>query len=798
MIKSYLRSAWRNTWKNKVFSAINIAGLAVGMAACITILLFVSYERSFDNFHAKNLYRLNEVQKFPGMLASQKVALSMYPMGPALKSDFPEILNFTRVSWGQQYQVTYQEKRLFLPQALAVDSTFLQLFDFKLVKGNRATVLQKPNSLVLTQAAAQKLFGDTDPVGKTVTHYATDTVGFVVTGVLADVPQNSQIQFDAIYPISTNYQSWMNRWGGNWLNTYFELAPGTSLASLEKKFPSFLKRHMNADQATYYELFMLPLTDVHGGSADIGLDYLNFQKFDKKTTALFTIIAFIVLAIAAINFMNLSTARSAERAREVGVRKSIGAKRSQLAGQFLGETLMLAMMALLIAIGLVELALPYINGLSLRDLHFPLFTNVKVLLTVLGGTALLGLVSGIYPALFLSSVQPVKVLKGVTDTGGGKSSLRNMLVVGQFTSAVFLMIATIFVVKQLHFMKDKDPGFVRSQVVTIPLSRVTSQKYALLKQELLGNSLISGVTGSIDNLGSHLDQGGVIFKYGNDPVREITATGLIVDHDYLDLYGIQLREGKNFSHEKSANGREYIINEAMAKELLKDHPKAALSTLIGKQFGVDSLGKITGIAKDFNFNSMHHKIETLYMFNQSDWGFRYMSVKINGQKAKESLAFIKQTWQAIQPDFPFEYQFLDDHFEEVYQADNQVSKIVSLLAGLAIFISCLGLFGLASYSAEKRVKEIGVRKVLGASVRNIVALLAGHFIKLVLISNLIAWPIAWYAISKWLEGFAYRIEVSWLVFAAIALVSVLIAMITISFQSVKAAIANPVRSLRSE
>ncbi|HVV56205.1 MAG TPA: FtsX-like permease family protein, partial [Mucilaginibacter sp.] len=331
-----------------------------------------------------------------------------------------------------------------------------------------------------------------------------------------------------------------------------------------------------------------------------------------------------------------------------------------------------------------------------------------------------------------------------------------------------------------------------------PFDDITYKKFDVLKQQLLSSSLIQGVTGAQDVLGSHLDQSGVEFKLGNDPKRNLTSTRLIVDPDYLDVYKIKLAMGRNFSNDKSANGREYIINEALAKELLKDKRGAPESALLGAHFGFDSLGTIVGIAKNFNFNSLHYKIETMFMFNQKDWGLSNMSVKINGAKASEAINFIKKTWNSACPGHPFDYQFLDDHFNEVYRADTQVSTIVGVLAGLAIFISCLGLFGLASYSAEKRVKEIGVRKVLGASVQRIVLLLSGHFLKLVVIANIIAWPLAWWAVSKWLQNFAYRIDLTWATFGVVAFLSVFIALATISFQSVKAATANPVKSLRSE
>lgn len=799
MIKNYLKIAWRNIWKNKIFSAINIIGLSIGMAACIVIMLFVTYEKSFDNFHTKNIWKLDEVQKFPGMVASQKVGLSMFPMGPTLRADFPEVKDFTRIHWEDKFKVVNGEKKIFLPEVFFVDTTFLNIFDFKLIKGDRNAALLKHHSIVLTEETASKIFGNADPMGKTVTHYGGDTTAYTVTGIAANPPKNSQLQFDALLSFNTIINKRMsNNWGGNWLSTFLVMSPNTDIKAFEKKMPAYLKKHMNGDGYKYYELFYLPLKDVHANSADIGLDYLNYQKFDKNITNLFLGIALIVLVIACINFINLSTARSAERAKEVGIRKSIGAQRVQLALQFLGETVMLSLIALVVAVVLVEIALPFINSLSRRELSLPIFSNPGLTLIIIVCTAIVGLLSGIYPAVYLSGFQPAKVLKGSVQTGKNKAMLRNILVVGQFTSAIFLMIATVLVVKQLNFMQTKDPGFSREQVVTVPLNMVSPQKYELLKQQLLTSSLIGGVTAAQDNLGSHLDQSGIAFKLEDAPQRQLTSTRLIVDNDYLKLYKIKLLQGKDFSGEKQQDGREYIINEALAKELLKDHPKRQMSSLIGAHFGYDSLGTIRGIAKDFNFNSLHYKVETLFMLSYKGDGFSTMSVKVNPGRTKEAINFIKSTWRNVEPDLPFEYQFLDDHFNEVYQVDDQVSKIVGILAGLIIVISCLGLFGLASYSAEKRIKEIGIRKVLGATVQNVTLLLSKNFLRLVLLANLIAWPLAWFMMHHWLEDFAYRITMQWWIFALAGITSVMIAFFTVSFQSIKAATTNPVKSLRSE
>jgi putative ABC transport system permease protein len=835
MLKNYFIIAWRTLTRHKLYSAINIVGLATGMAACIVILLFVFYEKSFDSMHHRNLYRLNEVQKFPGAATAQRIAISMFPMGPTLKDEFPQVLNYSRVRLNNEYQMTYGEKRVLFPQTYFVDTSFLRMFDFPLLKGNRQTALQNPNSVVLTESAARELFGNADPIGKTVSHFGEDTLLFTVTGILKDVPANSQFQFDALQSFNTIYKpNWINRWGDLGVNTYVELASNTDVAALEKKFPAYLKKHLAGDQRIHYELFLLPLREVHANAVDIIYDNINFQKFDKRYINIFIVLGLLVLLIASINFMNLSTARSAERGKEVGIRKSIGALRSQLGFQFLGETVLLALAALVIALGLVGLVLPYIDKLSGRDLSLIFFMHPGLLGAMFIGTIVLGVLSGLYPAIYLSSFRPVKVLKGdltrsrtrpergtypslegyeragardaaprsswlkFIDTGKNKGTFRNVLVIGQFASAIFLMIATILVFRQLNYMQTQDPGFDRDQVVTIRLGGTNSRKYDLLKEELSASPLVGGVTGAYDQLGNHLIDLGIGYWPGNSPMRILILTGLFVDPDYLSVYKIPLVAGRNFSREKSANGREFIVNETLGKELLKDQAGAALSSLIGKHFGDDTTASIVGIAKDFNFNSLHYKIEPLFLLDQTKGGFNTMSVKIKSRQASQAIAFIQSTWKKVFPEYPFNYQFLDDHFKEIYRTDAQISQIVGIMAGLAILISCLGLFGLASFSTEKRTKEIGIRKILGASIKDVVFLLSKHFIGLVLIANLIAWPLAWLALHRWIQEYAYRVAISWWVFVLAGMAALLIALVTMSFLTVKAATNNPVKSLRTE
>ena len=800
MFRNYFVVAWRSLTRHKLYAAINIIGLATGMAACIVIVLFVYYEKSFDSMHHKNLYRLNELQKFTSTETTQRDAITSFRMGPTLKTEFPEVLNYSRVDLNNQYEMTFGEKRVFFPQTYFVDSTFLRLFDFPLVEGDRQSALQKPNSIVLTQSAARELFGFTDPIGKTVEHFGEDTLLYTVTGILKDVPANSQFQFAALQSFSTVYKpDWMKRGGDDHgVFTYVELAPNADRAAVEKKFPAYLKKYRVGDEQIHYGLFLLPLWDVHASAADIHNDDINFQKFDTRYTNIFMGIGLLVLLIACVNFMNLSTAQSGDRAIEVGIRKTIGAMRWQLSMQFLGESVLISLLALVIALGLVSVVLPYVNKLSGRDLSPIFLVHPGLLVAMLIGAIVLGVLSGLYPAIYLSAFQPVKVLKGGSGSGKRKGIFRSILVIGQFASAVFLIIATILVFRQLNYMEHQDPGFDRDQVIVVPLHGINSRNYALLKEELSASPLVAGVTGAQDQLGGALETMGFGFWPGNGPMKVLFTPGVFVDPDYLSVYKIQVVAGRDFSSERSAFRKEFVINEMLARELLKDQPGKPMSWLIGKHLGDDTLCRIVGICKDFNFNSLHHKIEPMFLLDQGASSFSKMSVKINGRQAKQALVYIESTWKSVLPEYPFEYEFLDDHFKELYNTDAQVSQMVGIMAGLAILISCMGLFGLASFSTEKRTKEIGIRKILGASVEDVVFLLSKHFIGLVVIGNLIAWPLAWLAFNRWIQGYAYRAAISWWVFILAGIAALLIALATVSFLTIKAATNNPVKSLRTE
>ncbi|MFC5624233.1 ABC transporter permease [Algoriphagus winogradskyi] len=802
MWKNYLKIAFRNIRKNKLFSFLNIAGLSIGMAVCILIMLFVNYERNFDSIHTKNIYRLDEVQNWEGMVAPQKVALSMYPMGPTLLDEFPEIDNYTRITQNGEMRLLHEEKQVVLATTLSADDSFFALFDFQILAGDPENALTEPYSIVLTTSSSEKIFGNEPALGKVLPVANQDSTFFTVTGIMADIPDNSHLQFEGLVSLNTYAgPQAMGNWGGNWLTTYLELSEGADIEAMESKFPAFLVSHMGEEGAGGYELFLQPLSEVHAGSTDITHDYINYQKFDGAYTRIFFYIALIVLFIAGINFVNLSSAKSISRAMEIGVRKASGASKTQLYLQFIGESIVISLMAMLLAAVFVFLALPLLNQFSQRQLEFPLFTNPLFFGFMLLGAVMVGILSGLYPALYLSSFNPVNVLKGSPVSGKRKADFRNVLVVVQFSCAIFLIISTLFASRQVRFMQEKDLGFSHEQVITIPFGQRYTERYETLKQALLGSSQVQDVTASGQRLGNNLHQTGITF-HGSGPAVNLATSQVVVDPNFLDVYEIELIAGRNFNDTEADNGNTYLINESLAKELiLKDGEGRDIESLIGSQFGfsgMDSAGRIVGVVKDFNFNSLHHKIETLTIFNQRNWGFEELSVKISGDNVPEALAQIESIWNTQTPEREFEYQFLDDHFTELYRADQTVNTIVGMLTGLSILISCLGLFGLVSFTLEQRVKEIGIRKVLGASVTTVVAILSKDFIKLVLVAIVLAVPVSWYVVNQWIQDFAYRIDIEWWLFAVSGLVAILIALATVSSQAFKAAIRNPVDSLKSE
>ena len=795
MVKNYLISSWRHLMKHKRFALINILSLSLGIAACIVIYLFVQDERQFDGFHSKKdqIYRLCEVQSFPGT-NTKKVALSMPGMGPTMKEDFPEIASYTRFwGWGKQ-SVQVDEKSYMIKQAVGVDSTFLQIFDFPLIAGGRDGI-QSIYDCYITEEIAQMLFNATDVVGKQLT---LDGDLLTVRGVLADIPENSHLQFDLIASVylGARNDNFDAQFGSNFVNTYFTLHPDADLGAMAARYPQYLLDQIDDEAINdYYQLFLQPLEEVHLGSLDIEHDYNNHRKFNGTYIDVFILIGIFILIIASVNFMNLTTARASHRAKEVGVRKTIGAKKTQLFAQFIIESCLMAFMALVLALLLDWVSLPSLNSLIDRDFSITSFLTSKAAIFSVALTLILGLLTGLYPSLYLSSFRPVAVLKGLK-INEKKSVFRSSLVVVQFSLAVGLIICTLVVVQQLNYMKNKDLGFKTDHIIVVGLNNEARSNYRKIKEELQTRSNILGVTASGQRIGNNFHQWGFKVKLDTG-VTGFTPSNVLVDFDYLDVYGIKLKEGRNFSKDFATDdGLAFIVNESFVKELGVEDP-------IGQRVGHswypdDSLGTIIGVTEDFNFNSLHYKVNTLSMVIHTDWGYNEMSVKLNGQNLQEGIQEVEAVYNQFVTDYPFEYTFLDEHFKELYESDQQLGSVITIIATLSILIGCMGLFGLASISIERRIKEIGIRKVMGASLKDLLILLSKNFGLLVLIAACVAAPLSWLYLSDWLDGFAYRITINPLVFVLGSVAALAIAMLTISFHVLKASRSNPIESLRYE
>jgi putative ABC transport system permease protein len=799
MIRNYLSIAIRNIRKSPLYAFINIFSLAIGLAACLIIYLFIKDERSFDSFHARNrqIYRLDEIQNFAGTNL-QKVALSMPGMGPAMVADFPEVRNFARFwNHGQQLFIK-EEKRILIDAAAAADSTFLRLFDFPLLTGDPQTALNETHSVVLTEETARKFFEAPEAaVGNTITIVDEE---FKITGILRDVPENSHLQFDALLSMTTFTRrdaQFNHRWGSNFLNTYLLLEPHADIKALESKFPDFMQRHTeNPEVNKHYTLFLQPLSEVHLASMDIEHDYNNYRKFNGKYLDLFTLIGIFILLIAGVNFMNLTTARAGHRWKEIGVRKTVGAKKFQLFAQFIFESIFLALTALSLAVLFDLIFVSLLNNLIGRQLSLASFFDEPMELIV--GILLamvLGLLTGIYPSFYMTSFNLSRILKG-GNKGDGRSIFRSSLVVVQFGLALAMIVSTLVVLQQLYFMKNKDMGFNKDQIMLVSMNQDANKKFEIIKEELLSGSHVQGVTASGQRIGNNFHQWG--FKVKADTgILEITPSNVNVDFDYLNVYGIQLKEGRNFSRLHAGDkGKAFIINESFAKEL-------NLGETVGTRAGHswypdDSLGSIIGVVEDFNFNSLHYKINTLSLVVHPDWGYDEMSVKIASDNIKEAIADVQAVWEKHIPNFPFTYSFLDEHFEKLYRSDQQMSAVVSIMAGLAILISCMGLFGLSAITTEKKTKEIGIRKVLGATETQITVLLSRNFVFLIGVSFVLVSPITYWLLRSWLDNFAFRIAINPMIFLLGGILALAIALLTISYHTLRSARKNPVNALRYE
>ncbi|WP_299819750.1 ABC transporter permease [uncultured Pontibacter sp.] len=788
MIKNYFKMAYRNLMRHKIFSLINVSGLALGMTCSILILLWVRDELSFDRFHEDtgNLYRLMEVQSYPGS-DNLTTSATPGPLAEALEKDFPEIKHAERSStWEWKKLLTHEDKALKVGGRYT-DAAFFEMFSFPLLHGDAKQVLANPNSIVISEKVAEQFFGSAaDAVGKVFKVDNTDS--YKVTGVMKDAPKNSSMQFDWVLPLQDliNHPDghWLKTWDNNGIRTFVQLQPGTDLATFNVKIKDHVKKY---SKDTNIELFLQPVGDMYlydefkGGKVGSGR---------IETVRLFSVIAIFILVIACINFMNLATARSAKRAKEVGVRKAIGANKSSLIKQFMVESVLVAFLALFVSLNLTGVLLPHFNELTGKFIEFDL-SDPWLLAMLLGVALVTGILSGSYPAFFLSSFNPVVVLKGTGKVSKRISVFRKGLVVFQFILSGLLIISTLVVYLQLHHIRNKNIGLNRENVLYMPLEGDLKKKYEVLKRDLLNTPGILALSASDQNpLDIGNSTGDVKWK-GKDPNANVLFGMMTVDYKYTETMGIQMKEGRDFSEDFGTDTSAFIINEEAARLMQLQDP-------VGQPIQIWNIkGHIIGVTNDFHSRSMHSTMQPLILRLQ-ETNQNALYARVAPGKMADVLAAVEQIVRKHNPAFPFEYHFLDEDFERMYKSEAVLGQLTKYFAGIAIFISCLGLFGLALFTAEQRTKEIGIRKVLGASVASIVYMLSKDFLKLVLIANLIALPLGWYFMSGWLENYVERTNLSWWIFASAFIVTFIITLITLSFHAVKTAVANPVTSLRTE
>lgn len=783
MLKNYFLITMRNFRRYKGFSFINICGLALGLAAAVLILLWVQQELSFDRFHSKSqrIYRV--------MLSNpDKTSFwpeGMGPLGPALKADYPEVEEAVRLFYGVRSPLHFDD-RSFSASLCGADASFFKVFDFKLLQGNPDSALVDQRAIVLTSSTARKFFGEKDPMGKTMRfEWWGKWHDFTVTGVLEDVPTASHLQFDYLLPFSFVQLSGMSidSWGVICYHTYVLLQEGTSSETVAPKIENLIPRY---EPQSNYLLQLEPLVKIH-----------MFNRSGAGASfyvMIFSAIGLLILLIAAINFMSLATARSLRRAREVGIRKVVGSRRSQLVFQFLHESLLLTLVAMVLAIVMVKFFLPQINSILGTDLA--LILSLPVILTLLGITILTGLFSGSYPALFLSAFTPVSVLSGAHSNRAGKSRFRRIFVVLQFALTVLLLVGSLMVYRQLEFVRTKDMGIDKDLVVNIDLRGGLYKKYSVIKSELLQDPDVIAVSMANASFSKH---------FGSDKVRwegkpaDAHAKMAIhsVDYDFLATMGLEMVEGRYFSQDFSTDLTDGVIVNQTAARLIGEE------NLIGKQlfcsvpFMPDRERRIIGVIKDYHFWSLYDSIPPLILIHHPGW-MTDVYVRFRPGSLHTALAHLKSTVSSNVPDYPFEFRFLDATIDQLYQTERQAGMVIRFSTIMAIFIACLGLFGLASYTAEQRTKEIGIRKVMGASIPGIVSLITRDLTKWVVLANLISWPVAYLVVHRWLQSFAYRAAISFWIFFFAAGISILIAVVTVSYQSIKAARMDPVTSLRYE
>jgi len=825
MKRNYLKIAWRNLVRNKVSSIINIGGLAIGLACVVFISLYISDELSYDRFF-KNADRIFRVNTHELMANSEFTAgQTPPPVGAALVNNIPEVESYTRIYRPGDQIIHFvrngQKGSLTEKSLLSVDSNFLQVFSYPLLAGDRATCLNGPNSVVLTERAAKKYFGNTSPIGKNLV-FDMYMKPFTVTAVLKDLPSQSSMQFDVLQsnlgmpPVKRFNWSWV------WLqmDTYVKLRDNiatddATTKKIEAKFPAMIRVQAATafkrigqpfdafiKKGGKYDLELQHLTDVHLYSGNIGSMFVI--QSDIKYVYIFAAIGLFIILLACVNFMNLATAQSAKRAKEVGIRKVLGSVRKQLITQFMAEALVYTLIASFIAIIIVLLCLPAFNQLAAKSISLPDFFNFYSIAGLLALIIVTALFAGSYPAFFLTSFKPAAILRGGGDfkNSGGGFFTRNALVVFQFTISTVLIICTMVVYKQLLYNQSKDLGFNKENVLMIADAHRLGNNEETFRQELLRMPEVANASISTSMPTKNLFTDYYVPETTGENVsttdKNISLTSFIVDEAYVPTLKLKMVEGRNFSRDFK-DSASVILNENAVAQLGWKDPIGKTLTYPG---GNDVKFKVIGVVKDFNAQSLHSAMIPFALFYTTsktyDIGTSYIAVRIKPGDYNKAISHIQSKWKSFMPDNPFEYSFLDQEFDALYSSDQTVGKVFSVFTFLSLTVACLGLLGLAMYTAERRTKEIGIRKVLGASVQNVVSMLSKDFLKLVIIASLIAFPLAWYAMNQWLQSFAYPTDVSWWIFALAGAAMAIIALLTVSFQAIKAALTNPVKSLKTE
>ena len=796
MLKNYFKIAFRNLLRHKGFSFINVAGLAIGMACCILVTLFIMDELSYDRY-SKNSDRIYRVVKdFVNDDGTTLPDATTPPaIGAAIQKDIPEIEHVARLmpGWGRKFYIRNGEKRFIEENVYRADSSIFDVFTFKFIKGDPKTALQPPNAIVLTESAASKYFGKENPIGKTIEMDDWDPQ--IVTAVVKDVPENSHFKFDLLIPLRFRNRdgSLVNintNWG--WYNyyTYMKLKPNTNIQLVDKKIRDVFKKNQPENKNNFYSQ---ALTSIH---LDSNLKWELRPNSDRIYVYIFGVVALFILIIACINYINLATARSSLRAKEIGVRKVSGAVRSSLVGQFLAESVLVALLSAILALCIAEVLLPGINQVTEKNLVLLRNPNILLIGGVFLFSILIGLVAGLYPAFYLSSFEPVRVLKGTALGLNQRLNLRKVLVVTQFTISIALIIGTLVVMQQIKFIQNAKLGLNKDHVIMINdvgyLSRSDRQS---IKNSILQ---IPGVKNAANTDGIVGGQNWTTTLRWKGSKSGLLVNFLNIDNDYLQTLNLELKEGRNFSRDFPSDTADAIIlNESAVKQLGVPEPAVGQQIVLDESADTIIYAKVVGVVKDFHFTSLKNEIKPFAFFtdNNRQW---YLTVKLDGSNLQGTIDKIKTTWEKQVQSRPFQFFFLDETYAKLYKAEQNFKSIFFYITAVAIFIACLGLFGLSAFTIAQRTKEIGIRKVLGASVTGIVSMLSGDFIKLVLIAALIALPVAWWVMHQWLLDFVYRVNIGWWVFVTAISLAVLIALVTISFQAIKAAITNPVKSLRTE